>query len=214
MKKGRKDFIFDMETLGANVLVCPIVDVAYATFEWDKFLDEPYSFMEAVSLIKSLKLSVQDQVENYGCKFTKHDVHWWEKLPKEAKDKLNRTPNDLTVNEFCDTMITYLRNEGNVDYWWSRGNTFDPVILGRVMTYVDKGLLLNEYLKFHKVRDVRTHIDAKFNYTTKNGFVPVKDEEKWYKYFVAHDSSHDVAADIMRLQAIHRAEHDLEQVSI
>ena len=69
----------------------------------------------------------------------------------------------------------------------------------------------NQYLKFYKARDVRSHIDAKFNYTTRNGFVPVADEEYWKTAFIAHDSSHDVAADVMRLQTIHRAEHDLEQ---
>ena len=70
---------------------------------------------------------------------------------------------------------------------------------------------LNRALKFYTVRDVRTHIDAKFDYSTKSGFVPVADEEYWKKAFIAHDSTHDVAADILRLQAIHRAENDLEQ---
>ena len=27
-----KDFIFDMETIGADVYACPIVDVSYTTF--------------------------------------------------------------------------------------------------------------------------------------------------------------------------------------
>lgn len=210
----RKDFIFDMETLGARVLSCPVVDMAYTTFEWDRFLTNPYSFEEAASSVKTVKLSVEDQVNNYGCKFTQQDVYWWEKLPKEARDKLKRTSNDLTVVEFCDTILEYLRKENNIDYWWSRGNTFDPVILGRLMDETNNEYMLKEYLKFYKVRDVRTHIDAKFNYTTKNGFVPVKNEELWYKYFVAHDSSHDVAADVLRLQAIHRAEHDYDQVEI
>lgn len=214
MMTNRKDFIFDMETLGARVNSCPVVDMAYTTFEWDRFLTNPYSFEEAASAVKTVKLDVQDQVKNYGCKFTKKDVEWWEKLPKAARNKLKRTPNDLTVVEFCDTIIKYLRIEVNIDYWWSRGNTFDPVILGRLMDETDNEYIFKEYLKFYKVRDVRTHIDAKFDYTTKNGFVPVANEELWYKYFVAHDSSHDVAADIMRLQAIYRAENDLEQVEI
>jgi hypothetical protein len=59
---------------------------------------------------------------------------------------------------------------------------------------------------------VRTHIDAKFNYTTRSGFIPVADEKYWESAFVAHDSTHDVAADVLRLQAIHRAENDLEQI--
>lgn len=213
MKKDRKDFIFDMETLGTRVLSCPVVDMAYTTFEWDRFLTNPYSFEELASMVQTVKVSVEDQINGYGCKFTKKDVEWWEKLPKVARDKLKKTPNDLTVVEFCDTIIEYLRQENNVQYWWSRGNTFDPVILGRLMDETNNEYIFKEYLKFYKVRDARTHIDAKFNYTTENGFVPVSDTDYWYKYFVEHDSSHDVAADVMRLQAIHRAENDMEQVT-
>lgn len=212
MNKTRKDFIFDMETIGARVSVCPVVDMAYATFEWDRFLTDPYSFEDAVGCVHTLKLSISDQMENYGCKFTKEDVQWWENLPAEARNKLKRSPDDLTVTQFCDTLLTYFKEEANIGYWWSRGNTFDPVILGRLMDSTDNEYAFKQYLKFYKVRDVRTHIDAKFNYTTKNGFVPVADEAYWNSAFIAHDSSHDVAADILRLQAIHRAEHDLDQI--
>ena len=212
MRKHRKDFIFDMETIGARVSVCPVVDMAYATFDWDKFLTDPYSFEDAVDCVHTLKLSITDQMENYGCKFTKEDLQWWETLPTVARNKLKRSPDDLTIVQFCDTLLKYFKEESTIDYWWSRGNTFDPVILGRLMDATDNEYLFKQYLKFYKVRDVRTHIDAKFNYTTKNGFVPVADESYWNSAFIAHDSSHDVAADILRLQAIHRAENDLEQV--
>jgi hypothetical protein len=213
MKKGRKDFIFDLETIGANVFVCPVVDVAYTIFEWDRFIEDPYTFEEVAATVQTQKADVSDQMTNYGCSFNKADVAWWESLPKLARDKLNRTSNDLTAVEFCDTILTYLREEKNVDYWWSRGNTFDPVILNRLMLATDRVDTFNQYLKFYKARDVRSHIDAKFNYTTMNGFVPVADEEYWKTAFIAHDSSHDVAADVMRLQTIHRAEHDLEQTA-
>ena len=214
MKENRKDFIFDLETIGANVHVCPVVDMAYVAFEWDRFIYDPYSFQELTELVQSVKLDVADQVKNYNCSYTERDVWWWEKLPKEARQKLKRTSNDLTVADFCDTILHYLRQEGSVDYWWSRGNTFDPVILWRLMWAEGHGDLLDEYLKFNKVRDVRTHIDAKFNYTTRSGFIPVADEKYWESAFVAHDSTHDVAADVLRLQAIHRAENDLEQVKL
>jgi hypothetical protein len=213
VKKGRKDFIFDLETIGANVFVCPVVDVAYTIFEWDRFIEDPYTFEEVAATVQTQKADVSDQMTNYGCSFNKADVAWWESLPKLARDKLNRTSNDLTAVEFCDTILTYLREERNVDYWWSRGNTFDPVILNRLMLATDRVDTFNQYLKFYKARDVRSHIDAKFNYTTRNGFVPVADEEYWKTAFIAHDSSHDVAADVMRLQTIHRAEHDLEQTA-
>lgn len=212
MNEGRKDFIFDMETIGANVHVCPVVDMAYCTFEWDRFKNDPYSFQELTELVQTVKLDIADQVKNYNCSYSERDVWWWEKLPKEAKQKLKRTENDLTVTNFCDTILQYLRNEKSIDYWWSRGNTFDPVILWRLMWAEGHGDLLDEYLKFYKVRDIRTHIDAKFDYTTRSGFIPVADEAYWQQAFVAHDSTHDVAADILRMQAIYRAENDLEQV--
>ena len=208
----RQDFIYDLETIGANVFVCPIVDIAYRTFYWDRFTDQPYSFAELTNTMQTAKASVKDQMDNYNCSFRKDDVAWWESLPKEARDNMKPSTNDLTVTEFCDTILSYLREAGKIDYSWSRGNTFDPVILSRHMLSTSKIDEFDKSLKFWKVRDIRTHIDAKFNYTTRSGFVPVADEDYWAKAFIAHDSTHDVAADILRLQAIHRAENDLEQV--
>jgi hypothetical protein len=211
MKKGRKDFIFDMETIGANVHVCPVVDIAYYTFEWDRFIEDPYSFQELATNIRTVKASVKDQMQNYGCSFKKSDVEWWEQLPAHARNKIKPSSEDTTVEAFCDEIISYT-SKSKIDYWWSRGNTFDPIILWRLMNYVGKAAQMDQHLKFYMVRDIRTHIDAKFNYTTRSGFVPVADTDYWNESFVAHDSTHDVAADILRLQAIHRAENDLPQV--
>jgi hypothetical protein len=210
---SKKNFIFDMETIGANTRFCPVVDMAYTVFEWERFVDSPYTFEELVASVKTVKLSIVDQMQNYGCSFKKDDVVWWEKLPKEARDKMKPSKEDLTVPEFCATILSYLREQKSIDYWWSRGNTFDPVILDRLMQYAEQDNLLNQYLRFYKVRDVRTYIDAKFNFTTNSGFVPLADEKYWEETFVAHDSSHDVAADVLRLQAIFRAENDLEQTT-
>jgi hypothetical protein len=209
----RKDFIFDLETIGPNVYACPIVDMAYATFDWGRFIDDPYSFEELVTdTVKTMKVSVKDQMDNYGCSFKKKDVEWWEKLPEHARKKLKPTPNDLTVVDFCDSLLEYLRQQTHIEYWWSRGNTFDPIVLWRFMN-AEQTTLIDQYLKFWKVRDIRTHIDAKFDFSVKTGFNPVIDEDYWEKAFVAHDSTHDVAADILRLQAIYRAENDLENIN-
>jgi hypothetical protein len=209
----KTNFIFDMETIGANVMVCPVVDMAYTTFVWQRFIDKPYTFEELVDSVKTVKLSVVDQMKNYNCSFKKEDVQWWEKLPKHARDKIKASSSDLTVVDFCATILKYFRERESIDYWWSRGNTFDPVILDRLMKATGNADACNQYLQFWKVRDVRTYIDAKFNFSTKSGFVPLADEKYWNETFVAHDSSHDVAADVLRLQAIFRAENDLEQTT-
>lgn len=208
----RKDLVIDFETIGQNTMKCPAVDAAWATFYWDRFLNEPYSFEELVHQVRSVKFSVKDQLNNFGCSFTKDDLKWWDKQSVEARKKLRPSEEDLTYQEFSSIFFEYLREEGKIEYWWSRGNTFDPVLLERIMSSIDQNLLMNEYLKWWRVRDIRTWIDAKFNFTTRSGFIPVANETYWNEIFVAHDSAHDVAADIMRIQTIYRAENDMEMV--
>ena len=67
-----------METIGANTRFCPVVDMAYTVFEWERFVDSPYTFVELVASVKTVKLSIVDQMQNYGCSFKKEDVVWWE----------------------------------------------------------------------------------------------------------------------------------------
>ncbi len=207
----KQDFIIDFETIGQNAMKCPIVDAAYVVFDWDRFNSDPYSFLELTSLVKTDKFDVKDQVNN-GCSFGKDDLAWWQRQSSEAKANLKPSENDLTIEEFSVNIFKYLREVGKVEYWWSRGNTFDPVLLERVMNKLDQHLLMNEYLRWWRIRDIRTWIDAKFDFSTKNGFVPIADVEYWENTFIGHDSTHDVAADVLRLQAIHRAENELEQV--
>ena len=207
----KQDFIIDFETIGQNAMKCPIVDAAYVVFDWDRFNSDPYSFLELTSLVKTDKFDVKDQVNN-GCSFGKDDLAWWQRQSSEAKANLKPSENDLTIEEFSVNIFKYLREVGKVEYWWSRGNTFDPVLLERVMNKLDQHLLMNEYFRWWRVRDIRTWIDAKFDFSTKNGFIPIADVEYWENTFIGHDSTHDVAADVLRLQAIHRAENELEQV--
>lgn len=208
----RTDFILDFETIGQCSYQVPALDCSYTTFVWDRFIDEPYSFNELVSNMQKSKLDIKYQVDNYGFSYTKEDLQWWMDQPPEVKRNIKPLATDVTPAQFISKVIDYLRSSGKIDYWWSRSNSFDPIILDRLARVSEKNELLNQYLPYWKVRDTRTFIDAKFNFTTKNGFVPVADTQWWEQNFNAHDSTHDVAADILRLQAIHRAENDLEQV--
>lgn len=72
---------------------------------------------------------------------------------------------------------------------------------------------MNEYLPFYKVRDIRTYIDAKLDFPVINGFIPIENQLLWNKSFVQHDSSWDTLADVLRIQAIMRAEKDLIRVN-
>jgi hypothetical protein len=208
-------FIFDFETIGTNSRKIPAIDVSYTTFEWGRFTTNPYSFKELVIGMKQNTFDIKDQVENHGCVYGARDLQWWLDQPPTLRKNLKPSSDDMKADRFIETLVEYLRQSNKIECWWSRGNTFDPVILDRIAENAGKQRLLSEYLKHYAVRDTRTFIDAKFNFDIDpNGFVPVKDVAKWEYNFNAHDSKHDVAADILRLQSITRAEHDLEQTEI
>lgn len=205
-------FIFDFETLGQDVFHIPMLDCSYMTFDWDRFVsDNPYTLDELVSLARKDKLDMASQVKEHGAKYKQRDVDWWMSQSDSAKKVLKPSQNDVRVEVFIDNFISYLKSAGKVNYWWTRSNTFDPIILVRYAALVGRADEVHELLKFWLVRDTRTFIDAKLDFPKNNGFMPLTDKEYWEKTFVQHDSRYDIAADILRLQTIARLEKDMEQ---
>lgn len=198
--------------MGKIVADCAMIDCSMFVADTDKMLsDNPYTTKTIVE-IKKLKLSLKDQVDNYGWKVYSDTVQFWQSLPEEARKHIKPLKTDLSVEEFVIEFTRFLIESGKIDYWWTRSNTFDPFLIWRIYDSQKKGATFNEYLPFWRVRDIRTFIDAKLDFPKKNGFVPIADEEFWGKVFVEHNSSWDVLADVLRIQAILRAEKDLEQV--
>lgn len=204
------ELIIDFETLGKNAKNCAVIDCSVMIFSREKFTsNDPYTLKD-ISKTKRFKLSVEDQVSNYKCVVEKDTLEFWQKQSPEVKSKILPKPGDLTVAAFAEQFQEYLIDFPNISYWWSRSNTFDPIILWRLFEYQGKTVALDEYLKYWRVRDTRTFIDAKLNFPKVNGFIPIKNEETWNTTFKQHDSSWDVLADVLRFQTIARAEEDLE----
>lgn len=204
---SRYDLVLDFETMGQYSVTCPIVDCSVIVFDWDRFCDNPYTFEELLDSVTHFKVSVADQVKNYGYVVEKGTIQFWESLPSNVLSKIKPKKSDLKLEDFAKQFLSFISKSPKISYWWSRSNTFDPVILERVMVDTSNQHLYKEYLKYWKVRDTRTFIDAKFNFTSKNGFIPLSDENWWKQNFEEHNSQHDVVADVLRLQAIHRAEN-------
>jgi len=209
-----RDLIIDFETMGTEPTNCAVVDVSAMIFDWDRFTsDNPYTTKDIVETVR-FKLSVQDQVKNYDYLVEQSVLEFWGEQSKEVRARIKPRPDDLTVEEFVKQFHDFII-DAKVKHWWSRSNTFDPVILTRLFDSQGKKEHLYGYLKYYLVRDTRTYIDAKFNFQNKkNGFCPVADEELWESTFKAHDSSWDILADVLRLQTIVRAENDMEQITI
>lgn len=207
-----KHLILDFETFGQNVMDCAVIDCSVITVDTERMLsNNPYT-LESISETKKFKLSVKDQVDNHGWVVYKDTVAFWQSLPEEARRHIKPKSTDLSLAEFAEQFLSYLIDQGKIDYWWSRSNSFDPILIWRIFNSQNKYNHVNQYLPYWRVRDTRSFIDAKLNFPKKNGFVPLADEEKWKKNFIEHDSSWDVLADALRMQAIFRAENDLEQI--
>jgi hypothetical protein len=201
--------IIDFETMGKDAGKCAVIDCSVMVFDFDRFLTNPYT-IASISQAKRFKLSVTDQVKNYGFDIDKSTLQFWEEQSPEVRANIAPKKSDLTVKEFVKQFHEFLIESPKVDYWWSRSNTFDPIILSRLFAAEGKLLHLEEYLKYWRVRDTRTFIDAKLNFPKENSFAPLVDSDKWNKVFKKHDSSWDILADVLRLQQIYRAENDLE----
>ena len=205
-----KHCFIDCETLGQPVGNSAVIDFSFIVVNTEKFVsDNPYT-LDDISLVKKFKLSVKDQVDNYGWMVYKDTVEFWESLPAAARKNIAPKSTDLTIKEFIEQLASYLNDFGKIDYWWSRSNTFDPVILARIFDAEEKHQMFKQYFPHWKVRDIRTYIDAKLDFPKKNGFIPIDDENLWKQTFVEHDSAWDVLADVLRMQKIARIENGLE----
>lgn len=195
--------------MGQSVIRAAAVNLAYTVFDWDRFAsDDPYTYDELLEGVQFVKFDVAKQVKD-GYVIEKSSIdEFWSKMPPEVKKQIQPSDQDLTYGEACDTILEYL--DVKVEYWWSRSNTFDPIFLWRI--FEDSGNLdkLHQKLKFWRVRDVRTFIDAVTDFElNRNGFVPIEKSE-WDKKFVAHDPKHDIVGDILRLQKIVQLQNGTE----
>lgn len=205
------DLIIDAETLGTNIFSCPIVNFSIFKFEPEKFKSsEPYSYEEILDNVKVLKLNVKEQVKKYGFIIEKASLNFWKRQPSEVREQIEPSPKDLYAAEFCANFLNYIE-EDKIDYWWSRSNIFDPILLYRLFNAENLTDRLNKKLGFWRVRDVRTFIDAKTDFELDfNTFVPLKNKEEWDEKFQQHNSKHDIVADILRMQRLVRIENGLD----
>ena len=211
-KRVNNDLVIDFETMGQNESNCAVVDCSTLFFEWGRFTsNNPYTFEELLSKSRRFKLNVRHQVEDYKYVVEDETIKFWQTTDADTKARIAPLKTDLSVPQFCNQFIEMLSTTKKVDYWWSRSNNFDPPIIWRLMRQAGKYHDFNQYIMFHRLRDIRTFIDAKFDFNTVNGFVPVSDENYWSTTFKPHNSQHDTAADVMRLQTITRIENDMEQ---
>lgn len=209
-----KHCIIDFETMGTDTRKSVVIDMSAMVFDWNRFTSETPYTLDDIRQTKKFKLDTKEQVSKYEFTVDKNTINFWQSQDKEVRKKIIPRSDDISLEDFTEQFLQFLRSHGKINYWWSRGNSFDPPILWRLFDTLGKNDFLLKQLPHWTLRDTRTFIDAKFDFEIKkNGFVPVSNPDVWEQKFKEHDSSWDILADVLRLQSIVRAEHDMEQIT-
>lgn len=209
------DFIIDFETMGTGEKAA-VIDLAVIAFNHDPEVIE--SFDELVS--RGLKIKFDLKSQQGKRLFTKSTIEWWKSQSAEAKKNIAASPEDVTTLDGLVKFQEYLKAEG-IDPWksqaWCRGMSFDFPILVDLIRDVQRGngvpenmldTFKEEPVKFWNQRDIRTRVEA---------LLLVRDmttcplPKGTLDGFIAHDSIHDCAKDVLMMKYALRYAMGLEE---
>ncbi len=199
-----KCVIYDFETLSQNPQNGVVTSFAMLEFDESRYVSNPYSFHELLRNVKYIKFDVEDQVKNWKRVISKDTLAWWSAQGAEAKQQITPSPNDVSISEFYDWIVSNVDGR-TIKKSYCRGNTFDTMFLQSLMEQT--GLASGHSARstpFHwsTVRDTRSMIDGmSFGANIDNRFMPPELEG----IAVKHDPRHDVVIDVMRMQTLAQA---------
>lgn len=193
--------IYDFETLSQEPVDGVAVCFAFMTYDENRLSsNNPYEYEELLELAELIKFNVEEQVEIYNRKIESDTLIWWKGQSPEARKILNPSEDDVSITELPDILLSKV-NFGNLKKAYTRGNTFDPIML----RWLHKNVGKTDPTPWWIVRDTRSMIEGlSFGTNLKNNFVPEGLEDK----FVAHDAKHDIVMDVMRMQVLTQALKD------
>lgn len=192
-----RSFAYDVETLGKNKQTCPVLSIAGMEFDTDRFLSNPYTLEELVGACSYMKFNVEQQVSEYGRVIEKDTLDWWKMQgPTAFASQVAPSDDDQDLAAIKDFFYANYKYDMPT---FTRGNTFDPVIVTGVYDQMN----FDELVKWWNVRDFRSMFEGlSYGTDVNNKFMPGGIDESM---IVAHDPRYDVAVDILRYQALVRA---------
>lgn len=209
-----KDFIIDWETFG-NVSRSAVIDVAAVVFDPNPEVVETFDELVQRGMKLKFNLKAQQGVRLFGASTMK----WWKSQSEEARKNLLPSDEDIDHVEGLYKLLQFLKDNG-VDPWksfgWCRGQSFDFPILVDILREGEarKGIAEKdidtfglEPCKFWNQRDIRTAIESLL-LTRDLTTTPLR--KGVLDGFIAHDSIHDCAKDILMLKYAQRYALGLE----
>lgn len=198
---------YDCDTLSNNSQSGMVVDFSFFMVDERKMLSgTPYT-MKSIAEVKKFKISAEDQKEN-GLKTQKSVIDFWKSLPNDTK-RIAPSKDDITIEQFVNSLILYINTEPQIHFTVVNNKSIQPLFLDTMFKISGKSIF--EHMPINRCLDFQTYLVSKTE-TTVFDFCPIDDEEFWQKYYNKNNSSWDVIGNVLRYQAVLRAEHDLENI--
>ena len=203
------DFIIDFETLG-NLPDGALIDCAVVPFVNDP--ENVPTFKELIAKGKKVKFLLSEQK---GLRpFDSTVLAWWKEQEDAAKINLKPSADDVTLKEGLLQIHNHLKSAGvkqSSSQGWARGTAFDfsmYVTWIRNVTW-QRDTFDDEIIRFWSQRDIRTAIEENLGvrWMTETP-LPMGALDG----FVAHDSIHDCAKDILMYLYAKRYSYGLEDM--
>nr|DAI10680.1 MAG TPA: exonuclease [Caudoviricetes sp.] len=186
------DFLLDTETLGTDHDAL-VLNLGIVPFNIDG-KDDPFDLLK-----RSLTVRF-DKKQLFATKrfsYTDDTKNWWKKQPQEVQDlNLKATPDDVSLQEGCQRIIDYLKENGysRKSTLWTRGLDFDIPIVKNLFNVSGLDYPFNPFMS----RDVRTFLEVLTGEDSRV-YRPKGFNEK-LKDFPKHFSTYDAIRDVIFMQ--------------
>lgn len=202
------DVVIDFETLG-NTSKGAVIDLALIAFDSDPMKLE--TFDELVARGERIKFDLAYQRGKRL--FDNSTMGWWKNQSPEAREGLKPSALDVDTLTGIQQALDYCTRQGVNKYhslMYCRGQSFDfPLFVdllreaekAKGIAEVDISTYNTEPVVFWNQRDLRTAIEA-YSLTRKMCTTPLP--VGTLKGFIAHNSVHDCAKDILMLKYAQR----------
>lgn len=204
------DYIIDCETF-SNKANATVIDFALVVFKEDVM--NPPSFSDLVKSGIKVKFDLKSQKERHKMKST---IDWWKKQSDEAKANLKPSTDDVTIEQGMKELLDFLSSPWfKIDYWkslaWCRGNSFDFPIFEDILSqyYGKDDTIFEQPVNFSRQRDIRTAIEQNLG---KRHQTTCPLPKGTLDGFIAHDSIHDCAKDILMYLYSKRYAYGIEEM--
>ncbi|QLA10663.1 exonuclease [Shewanella phage Thanatos-2] len=199
------DFIIDCEALSTHSQSI-VVDLSAIAFNSDLSVIE--TFDELVNNGIKIKFQITSQKER-GRVSTSSTIAWWKTQPPEVRQALIPTKEDVTIEEGLDMFRAYLakhRVNPKEAHGYCRGQSYDFPILSSLLRDEQRAKGIADYdidtvklepCLFFNQRDIRTAIESML---LTRGITQTPMPDGVLDGFIAHNSIHDCAKDILMLK--------------